>query len=572
MKYGHHFFLVWLFAAVSCLVSAHAMAQEPSSVNEEPAQIPPVDTLTYKDINADNGVPFYDPSVIDPSVGARTSEQQSAARATLSATHDSPMPGPEGLTMQQGLPGEKFLEAQVDQISELSEIKPGPAMTLKEALLLADAQNIDLQSAQTSLDKARAQLKQAWAILLPNISATVSWAHLGYPKDGMASTKSTLTTLGSAVSQIPGMESVAGVMDSIASGMPSANVQDVITISGSVGLSIIHVAGWFQLRMADEAVEVTAMGIEDGRQQLLAGVTQAYMAALLCGEVVKVQRLQLKSALDQLSLAQGRYDRGADVKLSVIQAQFGVEKQRQALIDAIWTYETARDALANLLNTTGLPVPQPTHIKAVNISTDEELENEAIEQNRTLKINRATQKINELNLDAAIAGFFPTVSGFWQMEYAYSAVDMVMPGTGVSDRSWNGSFSWTLGVSVNIPLFDYSKFGVLDERKAAIRATDLSIESTQNATRTAVRKAKREYYSALFSVDNAKRQVELAREALQLTEAAYQNGASTFIDVSDARNNVAAASIAYITAGIQSELSLVSLISTLGRDIMQIVY
>lgn len=572
MKYGHHFFLVWLFAAVSCLASAHAMAQEPSSVNGEPAQIPPADTLTYKDINADNGVPFYDPSVIDPSVGARTSEQQSAARATLSATHDSPMPGPEGLTMQQGLPGEKFLEAQVDQISELSEIKPGPAMTLKEALLLADAQNIDLQSAQTSLDKARAQLKQAWAILLPNISATVSWAHLGYPKDGMASTKSTLTTLGSAVSQIPGMESVAGVMDNIASGMPSANVQDVITISGSVGLSIIHVAGWFQLRMADEAVEVTAMGIEDGRQQLLAGVTQAYMAALLCGEVVKVQRLQLKSALDQLSLAQGRYDRGADVKLSVIQAQFGVEKQRQALIDAIWTYETARDALANLLNTTGLPVPQPTHIKAVNISTDEELENEAIEQNRTLKINRATQKINELNLDAAIAGFFPTVSGFWQMEYAYSAVDMVMPGTGVSDRSWNGSFSWTLGVSVNIPLFDYSKFGVLDERKAAIRATDLSIESTQNATRTAVRKAKREYYSALFSVDNAKRQVELAREALQLTEAAYQNGASTFIDVSDARNNVAAASIAYITAGIQSELSLVSLISTLGRDIMQIVY
>ena len=98
------------------------------------------------------------------------------------------------------------------------------------------------------------------------------------------------------------------------------------------------------------------------------------------------------------------------------------------------------------------------------------------------------------------------------------------------------------------------------------------MESTEAATRTAVRKAKREFYSALFSVDNAKRQVELAREALQLTEAAYQNGASTFIDVSDARNNVAAASIAYITSGIQSELSMISLISTLGRDIMEVVY
>ena len=64
----------------------------------------------------------------------------------------------------------------------------------------------------------------------------------------------------------------------------------------------------------------------------------------------------------------------------------------------------------------------------------------------------------------------------------------------------------------------------------------------------------------------------MAREALQLQEAAYSNGASTFIDVTNARNNVASASIAYITASIQSELSMISLISTLGRDIMEVVY
>lgn len=100
---------------------------------------------------------------------------------------------------------------------------------------------------------------------------------------------------------------------------------DSVQLGISVGLSIVNVAGWFNLRMADEAVEITKLGVENGRQQILAGVAQAYLAALLCGEVVKIQRVQLKSALDQLSLAQGRYDRGADVKLSVIQAQFGVE-------------------------------------------------------------------------------------------------------------------------------------------------------------------------------------------------------------------------------------------------------
>ncbi len=580
-----------LISSAMCAALAfgsNAMAQD--RTNNTPAPVPAndqaaqnnavvVNQTSLDDMVNDDGS-FYDPSVIDPSISERTNKNTQAARSVLEATHDSPMPrAPESMRHQQALPGEDFLNDQIDQISELNEIKPGPAITLKDALLLADEQNIDLQVAQTKIDAARAQLKQAWALLLPNISASLSWAHMGYPSDSLASTKKTFGMIGEGLADVPALSSFAPMLEGLMDGIPSVYAKDALAVNLTVGLSIINVAGWFQLRMADEAVEITKLGIEDGRQQLLSGVAQCYLAALLTGEVVKVQRVQLKSALDQLSLAQGRYDRGADVKLSVIQAQFGVEKQRQALIDAIWSYETARDALANLINTDGLPVPQPTHIKNVQITSDEELEKEAIEQNRTLKMNRATQHINELNLNAAIASFAPTLSGFWKFDYTYAAMetrtskkDDAGEVIKTLDHSWAGTYDWTLGLSLSIPLFDYSKFGVLDERQAAIRETQLSIESTQNATRTAVRKAKREYYSALFSVDNAKRQVELAREALQLTEAAYQNGASTFIDVSDARNNVAAASIAYITAGIQAELSMVSLISTLGRDLMEVVY
>ena len=582
---------------VAALFSTTAFAQDKNKAKTKdvpPPAPPAVESVDYRSIGSNGDVPFYDPSVIDPSVGERTSKNAEAARSVLEATHDTPLPGPAEVVphAQQGLPGEAFLAEQVEQISELNEIKPGPALTLKEALLLADEQNLNLKAAKVKIDTARAQLKQAWAMLLPNISATFSWAHMGTPTDAAASSRSTLTTVGEAfngiggqmaqdtsATELPGLGPVpvnsmlgpvvSGLGDGLntAAGMvPKVEVTDALQFNLTVGLSIVNVAGWFQLRMLDEVTDITTLGVEDGRQQILAGVAQAYMAALLCGEVVKVQRVQLKSALDQLSLAQGRYDRGADVKLSVIQAQFGVEKQRQALIDAIWTYETARDTLANLLDLDGLPVPQPTHFRGVGVTTDEELEQEAISQNRTLQINRMTQHVNELNLDAAIAGFFPTLSGFWKYDYTWSELWM----NGASD--WNGSGSWTMGVSLSIPIFDYSKFGVLDERKASILSTQLSMDTTEASTRAAVRKAKREYYSALFSVDNAKRQVELAREALALTEAAYRNGASTFIDVSDARNNVAAASVAYITAGIQSELSLISLISTLGRDIMDIVY
>ncbi len=578
MKNKRHFLISFLagFATVLCGTAAFAQDTAPGADNAAVVQ----EQTNNNTVTDSSDVPFYDPSLIDPSVGEQTNRNTASARTVLEATHDAPMPGPKEANPQQGLPGEKFLNTQVEQISELNEIKPGPAMTLKEALLLADEQNLNLKVAKVKIDTAKAQLKQAWAMLLPNISASLSWAHMGYPTDATATARTSVSTVGETFSAMgkqmeadPSSAMMAGVVQQMGEGMvaasdaiPKVEVTDALAFNLTVGLSIVNVAGWFQLRMLDEVTDITELGVEEGRQQILAGVAQAYMAALLCGEVVKVQRVQLKTALDQLALAQGRYDRGADVKLSVIQAQFAVEKQRQTLIDAIWSYETARDALANLLNINALPVPQPTHLKGVNITTDEALEEEAIAQNRTLKINRMTQHVNELNLNAAIAGFFPTVSGFWKYDYTWSEM------WANQQSDWAGSGSWTLGVSISIPLFDYSKFGVLDERKASMLSTNLEFDATQASTRTAVRKAKREYYSALFSVDNAKRQVLLAREALQLNEAAYMNGASTFIDVSNARNNVAAASIAYITSGIQSELSLISLISTLGRDIMDIVY
>ncbi|MBO4351064.1 MAG: TolC family protein [Proteobacteria bacterium] len=545
-------------------------AQVPAEQDAQPAldgNAPASDSPTVE-LNPSQ-IGFYDTSLLDPEVKEKTVSKTEAARSTLEQTHGSEaipgkVPDPEKM---QSLPGEEVLQNYVDQISELNEIKPGQPLTLRDALILADENNVDLQAARVKIDTAKAQLKQAWALLLPNISSTLSYGHLGTPTNATASVKQTLGAIYNGLTQSSfGSLLPEGTFDALSpANIPDTLVTDSIAFNLTFGLSIINVAGWFQLRMLDEAKDITELGIENGRQQLLIGISQAYMAALLCGEVVKVQRVQLKSALDQLTLAQGRYDRGVDVKLSVIQAQFAVEKQRQALINAIWSYESARDSLATLVNIDGLPVPQPTRLDSLGNKTEKELEDEAVAQNRTLKINRMTQHINQLNLNAAIASFLPTVNGAWMYDYTWARTYT----SGLSD--WSGKDSWTLAVSINIPLFDYSKYGVLDERRAAIRETDLSLESTELATRQAVRKAIRDFNSAIFDVDNAKRQVELAREAMQLTEAAYKNGASTFIDVSDARNNVAAASIAYITANLQAELSYISLISTLGRDIMLVV-
>ena len=276
---------------------------------------------------------------------------------------------------------------------------------------------------------------------------------------------------------------------------------------------------------------------------------------------MRIQHELLSNAIDNLEVAQKRFDAGVGVRLDVIQAQFNVENYRQSLIDAIWSYEKARDALGTLTNVGGLPVPQPTKLPPIGDFSEEKLVEEAIQQNYTLQISRVTAEINKLDLDATLAGFAPSLSGGWQASYSLTEP----AGLGSADR-----LNWALALSVSIPIFDYSKFAAVQEKKAAMEETRLGYEDEENSTKQKVRSAIRDYYSAIFAVDNATRQVAIAHEALALTEATYRNGAATIFDLTSAQRTVNNAEIAYITSQIQAQLSLISLNSTLGRDIMEL--
>lgn len=176
-----------LFAAATAATAVDGYAQD-ALPTVEPSAPPALDTLSYKDINAnvhnaeanaaENGA-LYDPVVINPEVSELTTKKTEAARSVLEQTHQNPIPAPkEQPSLQQSLPGEAALDARVEQISELNQIKPGDPITLREALLLADDNNRDLATARVEIDSANAQLKQAWALLLPSISASVTYAHV----------------------------------------------------------------------------------------------------------------------------------------------------------------------------------------------------------------------------------------------------------------------------------------------------------------------------------------------------------------------------------------------------------
>jgi hypothetical protein len=70
--------------------------------------------------------------------------------------------------------------AQAESDRSLPKITPGPSMTLAEALDRAAKRNLSLEAAQLEIDKARAQLKQAWGLVLPVIQGESQFQHMDH--------------------------------------------------------------------------------------------------------------------------------------------------------------------------------------------------------------------------------------------------------------------------------------------------------------------------------------------------------------------------------------------------------
>lgn len=98
----------------------------------------------------------------------------------------------------------------------------------------------------------------------------------------------------------------------------------------------------------------------------------------------------------------------------------------------------------------------------------------------------------------------------------------------------------------------------------------LQQEDAEKNSSKEVRKARRDYLSSLTSVEIAERQERLAKEALNLVEASYNAGTGSSLDVTDARRTSLSAIVNHATKQLQSQISLLTLLSAVGEDMMKL--
>lgn len=426
-------------------------------------------------------------------------------------------------------------------------------LTLDQALQTADERNLTLAGIRVELDRADGQLAQAWGSWLPSASATLDYSRMDH-EDTADLTSGIADMLNEAFA---GMPFETGEIEE---GEPVV-IQPRDTLQGSVtvAMPVVAPAAWGGIAVARRGAEATELSVEDARQELLLGVGQAWYAARMTGSLLELAEAQVEAAEHHVRVAEAQLETGTGLRLDQVRAQADLAAARQDLLDAQLAHASARDALGVLTGVGALVDPVgEARLDAPDPTAP--LDDPGLLAGRTdLRLAEAGVDLARGQLTAARLQFLPTVSLAWQGSYQFTEAS----GLGSDDPS-----RWALMAQLDVPLYNHTRVGVVQESQAALRQARHQLEDSRRLAELETRQAARDLTTATAAVDIASQQVALADEVFRLALDSFAAGAGSSLEVTEARRSSASAQVNLATTRLEADLAALTLMRATGADML----
>ena len=293
------------------------------------------------------------------------------------------------------------------------------------------------------------------------------------------------------------------------------------------------------------------------QQDLILRVSQAYFTVLTDKDQLKFAEANEASLKKQLDQAQAKYDVGFAAITDVADAKAQHDAAVAQVITAKNTLFNDREALAQITGqssgtletlTDNLPLnpPQPDNM--------EEWVKTALASNPSLQAQRDLAESSRHSVTAAHAAHLPTLGA----SVSYSRNPAWGPGNigaafdGSGDpvlRDNTRRNDTTVGLVLTVPLFQGG--GIIAREKQAIAQRDQANDVLEQDRRSVVsntRNAFNAIEAGISSVEAQKAAVESAKTALDATQAGYQIGTRTIVDLLIAQQNYFQAQSGYSQA------------------------
>jgi len=308
----------------------------------------------------------------------------------------------------------------------------------------------------------------------------------------------------------------------------------VTTYNVGLGVTAFELDFWGRVRsLRDNALDtyLATQSARDATQISLIGqVAQAWLSYSFANANLALAEQTLKAQLESYNLNKKRFDVGIDSELPVRQAQISVETARNDVAN----YRTQVAQAQNLLNLlVGQPVPAnllPAQ-RVTRITSNAAL---GAGLPSDLLINRPDVRAAEYrlsaagaNIAAARARLYPTISLTGSAGFA--SADL-------GDLFKSGSFAWSVGPSLDIPIFDWGT------RQANIRISETDQQIALSDYEKSIQTAFREVNDALAVRQNIgdriaaqRRLVDATNTTYRLSLARFRAGIDSYLTVLDAQ-------------------------------------
>lgn len=450
------------------------------------------------------------------------------AQAQEPSPSAAPAPQPEQVAppaAQEGGPARPSLDAQPAP----QPMPAGEIITLQQALGMAASRNLDLKALDARLRQADEASAQAWASYLPQVSLTGRYNHNQYDAVLPAGT--------------------------LGAGSPEVTIVAQDQLSGTLEASqtLFSPAAYFGIRAANRGEDVANHSIENARRDVMFGVAQAYYGAAALREAVDVSQRLLEIAQRQENDARVRYQAGAIAKVGLLRAEIDRARAEQDLRRTRNSYESARIALAVLLDRQPdfevAPPPEPALPE--NLAN---LEESALRDRQDLQAVRRNVDLQRESRNVAYGRYFPNVGAFGLYQ-------------GQNAAGFTGkSFQWVAGLGLSWTLFDGGlRESQVRQGSARISEAEASLAGAEARVRAQVRQSILDLESARANAAKAAEQRDLAAENQRLVDVSFRAGAATAVEQADATAELRNSEIALTTESLSAQLAAVRLLQVAGE-------
>ncbi|MBA3818588.1 MAG: TolC family protein [Deltaproteobacteria bacterium] len=394
---------------------------------------------------------------------------------------------------------------------------PGMTLTLAEALRAAEAASESLAVARSEVDRAQAQVEGARSGYLPRI-------------DGSAGYSRTL----------------ASEFDDISFGPPPTGTQEEIDLPfgqpNTWRLGVTASQPLFDgfrtsaaVAQAKAGVRTSQLGVRSTRAQIVLQVAQAYYDAALAQRQVEISEVTLKQAQETFATTQLNFKQGAAPEFDLVRAEVARDNQSTLLVQFRAQRDVAFVQLRRLIGARlDRSVTLTTKLEGDDVDT-------VVTTARTaaglgLGSDAARLALAQAREAVAIRAASVRIARADRLPQIVAVTDFGLVNYERQPFTDAWRTNWTVGISLSVPIFDGLR------RRAAIRtsAAELAGARAQLAQGTEisdveVAQASANVAAATTTLETSTRTVGQARRAYEIAELRFEQGASTHLELVDAR-------------------------------------